>query len=166
MLNSYAQNRLIGADGDGEEASTPNSNSRGGGTEIGALMDVTALLGELVSRMGTAIEEAFAQQQNSNEALQRASISNDQQNQKKATASGAAGQPLVLPLDALFSVLSALDAAHLERHLPMFSTLKSFISIMSKKVSKNHGDGRRGRRSPSAFTCYFYFGTPSGNVGQ
>jgi hypothetical protein len=132
MLNSYAQNRLIGADGDGEEELTPNSSSNNtsrGGTEIGALMDVTALLGELVSRMGTAIEEAFAQQQNSNEAIQRASASNDQQNQKKATASGAAGQPLVLPLDALFSVLSALDSAHLERHLPLFSTLKSLLAI-------------------------------------
>jgi hypothetical protein len=99
MLNCYVQNRLALAE-------------TGDSVEIGALMDVTALLSELVSRMGTGIEEAVDPER----IGEMRGIS-----RRKATQ---LPQPLLLPLDALFGVLSALEPNQLERHQPLFNGLK------------------------------------------
>jgi hypothetical protein len=70
-------------------------------------MDVTALLTDLMGRMGAAIEDAVNQQQN-----------------VEAKSAAKPAQPLLLPLDALFSVLSALEPAQLELHQPLLNSLK------------------------------------------
>lgn len=105
LLNSYVQNRLALAE-------------NGDSAEIGALMDVTALLGDLVARMGKAMGEALAPL--------------DKTDSKGAQRKPA--QPLLLPFDALFSVLSALEPEQLERHQPLFNALKSGFFLRIKNI--------------------------------
>uniref|UniRef100_A0A183C6F3 TPR_REGION domain-containing protein n=1 Tax=Globodera pallida TaxID=36090 RepID=A0A183C6F3_GLOPA len=95
MLNSFVHNRL--ALGESESA------------EIGAAIDVAALLGELINKMGAAVGK-------------RAETAGDG-TFPPANGRGA-NQPLLLPLDAIFSVLSALEAPLIERHCPLLNRLK------------------------------------------
>uniref|UniRef100_A0A1I8C078 DCB domain-containing protein n=1 Tax=Meloidogyne hapla TaxID=6305 RepID=A0A1I8C078_MELHA len=101
-LNSYVQNRL--AVSYEEEAQGEDDLSH---TEhIGARMDITALISELVARMvGRSTVERALGNNNENDLVQKQ-------------------QPLLLPLDALISILSALETSILERHRPLFNSIK------------------------------------------
>jgi len=67
-------------------------------------MDITALISELVARMvgRSTVERALGKE---NDLVQKQ-------------------QPLLLPLDALISILSALEPSILERHRPLFNSIK------------------------------------------
>lgn len=95
-LNSYVQNRLAISSEEEEEHCTEH---------IGARMDITALISELVAKMvgRSTVEKALGN--NDFELIQKQ-------------------QPLLLSLDALFSILSALEPTILERHKPLFNSIK------------------------------------------
>jgi len=69
-------------------------------------MDITALISELVARMvGRSTVERALGNNKENDLVQKQ-------------------QPLLLPLDALISILSALEPSILERHRPLFNSIK------------------------------------------
>ncbi|KAL7071001.1 hypothetical protein ACQ4LE_009823, partial [Meloidogyne hapla] len=123
-LNSYVQNRL--AVSYEEEAQGEDDLSH---TEhIGARMDITALISELVARMvGRSTVERALGNNNENDLVQKQ-------------------QPLLLPLDALISILSALETSILERHRPLFNSIKG--ELLPAIICYLHASGRRSSSNP------------------
>uniref|UniRef100_A0A915MDL0 Uncharacterized protein n=1 Tax=Meloidogyne javanica TaxID=6303 RepID=A0A915MDL0_MELJA len=115
FLNSYVQNRL--AVSFEEEEQTEH---------IGARMDITALISELVARMvgRSTVERALGKE---NDLVQKQ-------------------QPLLLPLDALISILSALEPSILERHRPLFNSIKG--ELLPAIICYLHASGRKSSPNP------------------
>uniref|UniRef100_A0A914NPS9 Uncharacterized protein n=1 Tax=Meloidogyne incognita TaxID=6306 RepID=A0A914NPS9_MELIC len=115
FLNSYVQNRL--AISFEEEEQTEH---------IGARMDITALISELVARMvgRSTVERALGKE---NDLVQKQ-------------------QPLLLPLDALISILSALEPSILERHRPLFNSIKG--ELLPAIICYLHASGRKSSPNP------------------
>ncbi|KAL3122731.1 hypothetical protein niasHT_005448 [Heterodera trifolii] len=125
MLNSYILNRI---------AIEENSES----AENGASEDVAALLGELINRMGKAVTEV---------AEPNGALSGGKQSDEKADKR----QPMLLPLDALFGVLSALDPQMIGRHSAILDRLKNELVPLiiwqlrgsAKRSEINENDSKR-----------------------
>ncbi|CAK5096400.1 unnamed protein product [Meloidogyne enterolobii] len=117
FLNSYVQNRL--AVSFEEEEQTEH---------IGARMDITALISELVARMvGRSTVERALGNNKENDLVQKQ-------------------QPLLLPLDALISILSALEPSILERHRPLFNSIKG--ELLPAIICYLHASGRKSSPNP------------------
>ncbi|CAK5109624.1 unnamed protein product [Meloidogyne enterolobii] len=117
FLNSYVQNRL--AVSFEEEECTEH---------IGARMDITALISELVARMvGRSTVERALGNNKENDLVQKQ-------------------QPLLLPLDALISILSALEPSILERHRPLFNSIKG--ELLPAIICYLHASGRKSSPNP------------------